>query len=99
MIVRRIITVQFAKKFSSQETTRISETIPKDEYKGTHEKSLNIVQLIGRVGQAPITTQKLEKKTTIFALATNEYQGLDENNEVKNRVDWHRIVVFLPYVC
>ena len=72
------------------------------------ERSLNLVQLIGRVGQDPriggISAETggqsqesaAAKKVLMFSLATNEYQGQNEGGEPKTRVDWHRIAVFQP---
>ena len=41
--------------------------------------------------------QKNEKSRVIlFSVATNEYQGNDENGNPRVRVDWHRIAVFAP---
>ncbi len=70
------------------------------------ERSMNLVQIIGRVGQDPkiggtpifnsvedLTSIDKKKKVVMFSLATNEYNGLDEKGSVKTRVDWHRICV------
>lgn len=64
------------------------------------ERSLNQVQLIGRVGQDPkiggmndVDDGKKERKVVMFSLATNEFSGTSEKGEIKTRVDWHRIAV------
>jgi len=72
------------------------------------ERSLNQIQIIGRVGTEPkwnepikIETEgdqenekKFKSKIMLFTVATNEYQGRTEEGEARTRVDWHRIVVF-----
>ena len=61
------------------------------------ERSLNRVQLIGRVGADPKVGGTQKHKVITFNLATNEYAGTNTNNgEVKQRVDWHRVAVFQP---
>ncbi|UJR36897.1 hypothetical protein I4U23_029610 [Adineta vaga] len=61
------------------------------------ERSLNRVQLIGRVGADPKIGGTQRHKVVTFNVATNEYAGTNtENGEVKQRVDWHRIAVFQP---
>jgi len=71
------------------------------------ERSMNLVQIIGRVGQDPkiggiskdVDTEFIEQKSrkvVMFSVATNEYNGLDEKGSIRTRVDWHRIcVIFL----
>ena len=72
----------------------------KDEAVATavgRERSLNRVQLIGRVGADPKVGGTERHKVVTFNLATNEYAGTNTNNgEIKQRVDWHRIAVFQP---
>jgi hypothetical protein len=61
------------------------------------ERSLNRVQLIGRVGADPKVGGTERHKVVTFNLATNEYAGTNTaNGEIKQRVDWHRIAVFQP---
>ena len=61
------------------------------------ERSLNRIQLIGRVGADPKVGGTQRHKVVTFNLATNEYAGTNTNNgEIKQRVDWHRIAVFQP---
>ncbi|CAF1023748.1 unnamed protein product [Adineta ricciae] len=61
------------------------------------ERSLNRIQLIGRVGADPKIGGTQRHKVVTFNVATNEYAGTDaQNGEVKQRVDWHRIAVFQP---
>lgn len=61
------------------------------------ERSLNRVQLIGRVGADPKVGGSERHKVVTFNLATNEYAGLNATSgEVKQRVDWHRIAIFQP---
>jgi single-strand DNA-binding protein len=66
------------------------------------ERSLNSIQLIGRVGQDPKVGEYVKEgqsskgKVVLFSLATNEYMGVDNEEVSKVRVDWHRIAVFAP---
>jgi len=61
------------------------------------ERSLNRVQLIGRVGADPKVGGTQKNKVVTFNLATNEYAGTNTTNgEIKQRVDWHRIAIFQP---
>ncbi|KAI0980906.1 hypothetical protein GJ496_002173 [Pomphorhynchus laevis] len=69
----------------------------------SREKSFNSVQLIGRTGADPRVAGGPDpnRRVTIFSLATNEYQGMQNNvdngeSTFKQRVDWHRICVFVP---
>ncbi|XP_066854248.1 wee1-like protein kinase 2 isoform X3 [Anser cygnoides] len=66
------------------------------------ERSMNRVQLLGRVGQDPIMRQVDGKNpVTIFSLATNEMWRTGENEEaqggdISQKTTWHRISVFRP---
>lgn len=61
------------------------------------ERSLNRIQLIGRVGADPKVGGTQKNKVVTFNIATNEYAGTNtENGEIKQRVDWHRIAIFQP---
>jgi single-strand DNA-binding protein len=61
------------------------------------ERSLNRIQLIGRVGADPKVGGTQRNKVVTFNLATNEYAGTNTaNGEIKQRVDWHRIAIFQP---
>ncbi|CAF0803947.1 unnamed protein product [Rotaria sp. Silwood1] len=61
------------------------------------ERSLNRIQLIGRVGADPKVGGTKQHKVVTFNLATNEYAGTNmTSGEIKQRVDWHRIAIFQP---
>ncbi|XP_017831065.3 single-stranded DNA-binding protein, mitochondrial isoform X1 [Callithrix jacchus] len=66
------------------------------------ERSLNRVQLLGRVGQDPVLRQAEGKNpVTIFSLATNEMWRSGESEvyqmgDVSQKTTWHRISVFRP---
>ncbi|NXS33798.1 SSBP protein, partial [Pomatostomus ruficeps] len=74
------------------------------------ERSMNRVQLLGRVGQDPIMRQVEGKNpVTIFTLATNEMWRTGESEEgqgallflcssgdISQKTTWHRISVFRP---
>ncbi|VTJ58830.1 Hypothetical predicted protein [Marmota monax] len=66
------------------------------------ERSLNRVQLLGRVGQDPVLRQAEGKNpVTIFSLATNEMWRSGESEEyqmgdISQKTTWHRISVFRP---
>jgi single-strand DNA-binding protein len=78
--------------------TPIEEDNQADEPTSTgRERSLNRIQLIGRVGADPKVGGTPRHKVITFNLATNEYAGTNtEDGEVKQRVDWHRIAIFQP---
>ena len=99
----RIILNQCARSYSTQ--VLYNEKMPHSLNK---ERSLNQIQIIGRVGTDPkwnepvkIKTEedqegekKIQHRVMLFTVATNEYQGRTEEGEARTRVDWHRIVVF-----
>ncbi|KAJ1166333.1 hypothetical protein NDU88_006738 [Pleurodeles waltl] len=66
------------------------------------ERSLNRVQLLGRVGQDPVLRQADGKNpVTIFSLATNEMWRSGEGEpfntgDISQKTTWHRISVFRP---
>ncbi|XP_019370983.1 PREDICTED: single-stranded DNA-binding protein, mitochondrial [Gavialis gangeticus] len=66
------------------------------------ERSLNRIQLLGRVGQDPVMRQVEGKNpVTIFSLATNEMWRSGENaasvaGDISQKTTWHRISVFRP---
>ncbi|XP_037585314.1 single-stranded DNA-binding protein, mitochondrial-like [Cebus imitator] len=66
------------------------------------ERSLNHVQLLGRVGQDPVLRQAEGKNpVTIFFLATNEMWRSGESEayqmgHVSQKTTWHRISVLRP---
>ncbi|XP_068611429.1 single-stranded DNA-binding protein, mitochondrial [Brachionichthys hirsutus] len=66
------------------------------------ERSINRVQILGRVGQDPVMRQMDGRNpVTIFSVATNEMwrTGEVEPNtpgEVSQKTTWHRVSVFKP---
>ncbi|KAM4675561.1 single-stranded DNA-binding protein, mitochondrial isoform 1-T3 [Discoglossus pictus] len=67
------------------------------------ERSLNRVQLLGRVGQDPVMRQADGRNpVTIFSLATNELWRSGESEvfqttgDVNQKTTWHRVSVFRP---
>ncbi|XP_014725460.1 PREDICTED: wee1-like protein kinase 2 isoform X2 [Sturnus vulgaris] len=66
------------------------------------ERSMNRVQLLGRVGQDPIMRQVEGKNpVTIFSLATNEMwrtgdSEVGQGGDISQKTTWHRISVFRP---
>ncbi|XP_030633513.1 single-stranded DNA-binding protein, mitochondrial [Chanos chanos] len=66
------------------------------------ERSINKVQLLGRVGQDPVMRQvEGRNPVTIFSVATNEMwrSGEGESSyagDVSQKTTWHRISVFKP---
>ncbi|XP_062990555.1 single-stranded DNA-binding protein, mitochondrial [Elgaria multicarinata webbii] len=66
------------------------------------ERSLNRIQLLGRVGQDPVMRQVEGKNpVTIFSLATNEMWRSGESEalqagDITQKTTWHRISVFRP---
>ncbi|XP_023325428.1 single-stranded DNA-binding protein, mitochondrial isoform X1 [Eurytemora carolleeae] len=60
---------------------------------GKRERSLNSVNLIGRVGNIPVMRGTQDKPVTVFSLATNTmWKSVD--NQWSTRTDWHNIAVF-----
>lgn len=61
--------------------------------------SLNRVTLIGNVGQEPeIRTTQDGKEIASFSLATSESWRDKGSGERKEKVEWHKIVVFSPHL-
>ncbi|XP_059360774.1 single-stranded DNA-binding protein, mitochondrial-like isoform X2 [Carassius carassius] len=66
------------------------------------ERSINRVQLLGRVGQDPVMRQVDGRNpVTIFSMATNEMWRSGEGEptstgDVSQKTTWHRISVFKP---
>uniref|UniRef100_A0A8C6WUX3 Single-stranded DNA binding protein 1 n=1 Tax=Neogobius melanostomus TaxID=47308 RepID=A0A8C6WUX3_9GOBI len=69
------------------------------------ERSINRVQLLGRVGQDPVMRQvEGRNPVTIFSLATNEMWRSGEgemsqsqgSGDVSQKTTWHRVSVFKP---
>ncbi|KAM9328642.1 single-stranded DNA-binding protein, mitochondrial isoform 2-T2 [Pholidichthys leucotaenia] len=67
------------------------------------ERSINRVQLLGRVGQDPVMRQPEGRNpVTIFSLATNEMwrsgevEGTGSEGDVNQKTTWHRVSVFRP---
>ncbi|KAM3858739.1 single-stranded DNA-binding protein, mitochondrial [Diretmus argenteus] len=67
----------------------------------TLERSINRVQLLGRVGQDPVMRQvEGRNPVTIFSMATNEMWRSGESEtspgDVSQKTTWHRVSVFKP---
>ncbi|XP_066561012.1 single-stranded DNA-binding protein, mitochondrial [Amia ocellicauda] len=66
------------------------------------ERSINRVQLLGRVGQDPVMRQVDGRNpVTIFSMATNEMWKSGEGEstqtgDVSQKTTWHRVSVFRP---
>uniref|UniRef100_A0A674DGH1 Single-stranded DNA binding protein 1 n=1 Tax=Salmo trutta TaxID=8032 RepID=A0A674DGH1_SALTR len=66
------------------------------------ERSINRVQLLGRVGQDPVMRQvEGRNPVTIFSMATNEMwrSGDAETSpagDVSQKTTWHRVSIFKP---
>lgn len=66
------------------------------------ERSINRVQLLGRVGQDPVMRQVDGRNpVTIFSMATNEMWRSGEGEttptgDVSQKTTWHRVSVFKP---
>lgn len=69
-----------------------------EERSRLHEKCINTVQLLGRVGQFP---KKGKGNVWRFPLATNtSFYSKDEFGESKvmHKTQWHTIAIFKPYL-
>lgn len=66
------------------------------------ERSINRVQLLGRVGQDPVMRQvEGRNPVTIFSLATNEMWRsgdgeMSSTGDISQKTTWHRVSVFKP---
>ncbi|XP_029317923.1 single-stranded DNA-binding protein, mitochondrial [Cottoperca gobio] len=66
------------------------------------ERSINRVQLLGRVGQDPVMRQVDGRNpVTIFSIATNEMWRSGEGEtsatgDISQKTTWHRVSVFKP---
>ncbi|KAI3366611.1 hypothetical protein L3Q82_009291, partial [Scortum barcoo] len=66
------------------------------------ERSINRVQLLGRVGQDPVMRQvEGRNPVTIFSVATNEMwrsgEGeMSSTGDISQKTTWHRVSVFKP---
>ncbi|XP_073336653.1 single-stranded DNA-binding protein, mitochondrial [Pagrus major] len=66
------------------------------------ERSINRVQLLGRVGQDPMMRQVDGRNpVTIFSIATNEMwragdAEMNQTGDVSQKTTWHRVSVFKP---
>nr|B8A5I7.1 RecName: Full=Single-stranded DNA-binding protein, mitochondrial; Short=Mt-SSB; Short=MtSSB; Flags: Precursor [Danio rerio] len=89
----RNASAQILKQFVRHRTTDASLTL---------EKSINKVQILGRVGQDPVMRQvEGRNPVTIFSMATNEMWRSGEGEpvgagDVTQKTTWHRISVFKP---
>lgn len=97
--VRKLLLNQCVKSYSTSSSVVRSvreESAIKELGK---ERSLNQIQLIGRVGQDPKIggnhdyNSDKHNRVVMFSLATNEYNGQTDDGAQKTRVDWHRVAV------
>ena len=103
MSLKRILLKnQLVRQFSiSSIVSNESKEIDEKFQQINKERTLNLVQIIGRVGHNPKVAGQSDKEETekklnrvvLFSMATNEYQGMKENGEAKFRTDWHRITL------
>lgn len=123
MALKRILLQNTLIRTFSVQSSVFNETKTVDEkfQQISRERTLNMVQIIGRVGHNPRVageqlknTQKEDEKqqafdektkeensekakkisrVVLFSLATNEYQGMDDQGTTKYRTDWHRITL------
>jgi single-strand DNA-binding protein len=102
MNISRLFISQHIRSISTSLLSRAGSATAADPAVQNKERSLNCIQLIGRVGQDPKVGeynkegQSSKGKVVLFSLATNEYMGVDNEEVNKVRVDWHRIAVFAP---
>ncbi|XP_057314699.1 single-stranded DNA-binding protein 1-A, mitochondrial-like [Hydractinia symbiolongicarpus] len=62
------------------------------------EKCLNQVQLLGRVGQDPVTRGEKENFVTFSMATSRSYPKKNENQETEyiSKTEWHNMTVFRP---
>lgn len=102
-----IYSKQIIRNFSLNSIVKNEKALDEKFQLLTKERTLNLVQLIGRVGQDPKIAGQSDKpseiseneksakinRVVLFSLATNEYVGADETGKSKYRTDWHRITL------
>ena len=69
-------------------------------YSGPREKSLNMVQLLGRVGAAPVVRGDGGNKFVTFDMATNKYfqETGGAEDQITTKTQWHKIAVYKPFL-
>ncbi|KAK6191400.1 hypothetical protein SNE40_003098 [Patella caerulea] len=66
-----------------------------DETGNKYEKSLNRVQIIGRLGRDAELRGSDQRSVVVLSVATNDVYTKQSGERVSH-VDWHRISVFQP---
>ncbi|KRT78297.1 hypothetical protein AMK59_6654 [Oryctes borbonicus] len=74
---------------------RANKSIADTEEPARLEKTINSVQLLGRVGADPVLKGTNEHPVAIFSLATHTNYRY-ETGEFVQRTEWHRVVCFKP---
>eukprot|EP00111_Clytia_hemisphaerica_P023378 TCONS_00068832-protein len=70
------------------------------KYDGPVEKCVNSVQILGRVGQDPITRGENDNFVT-FSMATSKTyakKNMTGETDYNTRTQWHNITVFRPFL-
>ncbi|GJQ84727.1 hypothetical protein Trydic_g21132 [Trypoxylus dichotomus] len=83
------------KKLYSLNLIRSNRTASTSEEPARLEKTINNVQLLGRVGSDPQLKGTKEHPVAIFSLATHSNYRYD-TGEFVQRTEWHRVVCFKP---
>ncbi|XP_060530958.1 single-stranded DNA-binding protein, mitochondrial [Cylas formicarius] len=97
MLVTRILNTSVTTKFAKnvQIFTRHMATGNIQQEPPRLEKTINNVQLLGRVGADPQRKGNDEHPVAVFSLATHTNYRY-ESGEFLQRTEWHRIVCFKP---
>ncbi|XP_044256114.1 single-stranded DNA-binding protein, mitochondrial [Tribolium madens] len=74
---------------------RHSSTTTTDQEPAKIEKSINSVQLLGRVGADPQKKGTEQHPIAVFSLATHTNYRY-ESGQFMQRTEWHRVICFKP---
>ena len=109
--MQRFLALTIQKKFFSTSFPQLTVEPKHELIQNTifgFERSINKVDLIGRVGNDPRvvqrpgesneTSEEKPSRLIIFSLATNELNSSKSGKDSKFRTDWHRICVLSPKV-
>ncbi|KAJ8952398.1 hypothetical protein NQ318_014490 [Aromia moschata] len=98
MLAKRLISRAATRpiiKISMAQFTRQSSSATTQEEPSRIEKTINSVQLLGRVGADPQKKGTEEHPIAVFSLATHSNYRY-ESGEFLQRTEWHRVICFKP---
>ncbi|KAF5284993.1 hypothetical protein FQR65_LT02304 [Abscondita terminalis] len=100
MLTRNVMNSRILKLFSLKSNNisnslRQATTVSSQQEPERVEKTLNSVQLLGRVGAEPQRKGSTEHPVVVFSLATHTNYRY-ESGEFLQRTEWHRVICFKP---